>query len=88
MTDRAVISVHVKPETRERLTRLAETTRRSRSFLAAEAIEDYLALHDWQVAEIESSIAELERGETVAQEEVEAWAATLAAPTRVANRRR
>ena len=42
MADRAVISVHASPRTVERLARLSDATRRSRSWLANDAIERYL----------------------------------------------
>ena len=43
MANRSVISVHTKPETSKRLEELATLTRRSKSFLANEAIERYLS---------------------------------------------
>ncbi len=73
MAERSVISVHTTPDTRERLEKLAEATRRSKSFLANEAIEQYLDLHEWQIAEINAGLAELERGEGVPHDEVMAW---------------
>lgn len=56
MTDRAVISVHANPETSARLGRLAKRMKRSKSFLANEAIERYLAYEEWAVAEIRKGI--------------------------------
>ena len=38
----AVITLRVKSKTKAKLDKLAEATRRSKSFLAAEAIERYL----------------------------------------------
>ena len=45
------------------LDRLAEKTERSRSWIAAKAIEDYIALNAWQIAKIEAGIAAADRGE-------------------------
>jgi RHH-type rel operon transcriptional repressor/antitoxin RelB len=42
----------------------------SRSHLAAEAINEYLDLNEWQVAGIKQAILCLDRGETVSHEEV------------------
>ena len=77
MTDRAVISVHASPETSERLGRLAKMMKRSKSFLANEAIERYLAYEEWAVAEIRKGIDAADHGEVVADTEVEAWVRSL-----------
>jgi predicted transcriptional regulator len=42
MTASTTMTIRVTPETKERLGRLARETRRSRSFLAAEAVDRYL----------------------------------------------
>jgi RHH-type rel operon transcriptional repressor/antitoxin RelB len=55
---------------RNRLDKLAKSTKRSRSFLAAEAIRDYLALNDWQIEEIQKGIAEANCGEFASPAEV------------------
>jgi RHH-type rel operon transcriptional repressor/antitoxin RelB len=43
------------PAVKKWLQKLAKSTGRSRSFLAAEAINDYLGLNEWQVAGIQRS---------------------------------
>jgi len=77
MPDRAVISVHANPKTSERLGRLAKTMKRSKSFLANEAIERYLAYEEWAAAEIQKGIDAVDRGEVVADSRVEAWVRSL-----------
>jgi RHH-type transcriptional regulator, rel operon repressor / antitoxin RelB len=57
--------VRVDAAAKKRLERLAKDTGRSRSFLAAEAINDYLGVNEWQVAGIKRAIASLDRGEGV-----------------------
>lgn len=66
-------TVRVDNTAKERLEKLAESTGRSRSFLAAEAINEYLAVNEWQVAGIRKAIASLDRGEGVAHEDVRSW---------------
>jgi predicted transcriptional regulator len=46
-----------------KLDKLAAATRRSRSFLAAEAIPEYVELNAWQIEEIQKGLMEAERGE-------------------------
>ena len=66
-------TVRVDADSKERLERLAKSTGRSRSFLAAEAIYQYLEVNEWQVAGIKQATASLDRGEGVAHEQVKDW---------------
>lgn len=62
MNNRSVISVHTKPEISKRLNELAMVTRRSKSFLANEAIERYLAEEEDFVASVNRGIADANAG--------------------------
>lgn len=68
----ATMTIRLEPDLKERLEGLADATRRSKSFLAAEAIRDYVALNEWQVAEIQEAVAEADRGEFASEETVDA----------------
>jgi RHH-type rel operon transcriptional repressor/antitoxin RelB len=59
-----------------RLERLAKSTGRSRSFLAAEAINGYLEVNEWQVTGIKRAIASLDRGEGFPHDLVKDWVAS------------
>ena len=63
------ISIRVTDRTSKRLERLSQATERSKSFLAAQAIEDFLDLQEWQVAAIQKGVAEAETGDVVTHEE-------------------
>ena len=67
------VSVRIDPASKRRLEKLAKSTGRSRSFLAAEAINEYLDLNEWQVAGIQKAVVSLDRGEGVAHERVKEW---------------
>ena len=67
------VSVRIDPVIKKRLEKLAKSTGRSRSFLAAEAINEYLDLNEWQVAGIQKAMASLDRGEGVSHEQVKKW---------------
>jgi predicted transcriptional regulator len=54
----------------EALDRLAATTERSRSWLVARALEDYVALNAWQIEKIEEDIAAADRGGFATDDEV------------------
>ncbi len=68
----ATMTIRLEPDLKERLEALADATRRSKSFLAAEAIRDYVALNEWQVAEVQEAVAEADRGEFASEETVDA----------------
>lgn len=68
-----VLSIRLEAETKRRLAILAQRSKRSKSFLAAEAITQYLEAEEWQLGEIEEGIADLDGGRTVGQEQVAQW---------------
>ena len=44
---------------------------RTRSFVAAQAIQEYVSVNEWQIAEIKKAIAAADRGEFATDKEVE-----------------
>jgi RHH-type rel operon transcriptional repressor/antitoxin RelB len=62
--------------TKAKLEKLAKSTGRSRAYLAATAIEEYLDINEWQVAGIMGAIASLERGKGIRHERVQDWVAS------------
>ena len=66
------ITVRIPDETAARLDRLAEKLSRPASTVAADAIEDFLAREEWQLAEIEAGLAEADRGDFADDAEVDA----------------
>ena len=61
-------TVRLPDETAAKLDQLAEKLDRSRSYMAAQAIEDFIAREEWQLAEIEAGLAEADRGEFASAE--------------------
>jgi predicted transcriptional regulator len=70
MGESSVLSLRLDPGLKRQLDKLAQATRRSRSYLAAEAIREYVALNAWQVEEIKRAVAEADRGEFASEQEV------------------
>ena len=66
-------TVRVDAAAKKRLEKLAKNTGRSRSFLAAEAINEYLDVNEWQVAGVKKAMASLDRGEGVPHDRVKDW---------------
>ncbi|MGH7037060.1 MAG: CopG family ribbon-helix-helix protein [Stellaceae bacterium] len=74
MAKSTMMTVRLTPEMREKLDALARDTKRSKSYLASEAIETYINLNTWQIAHIKAALAEDEAGGPgVAHEDVAAW---------------
>jgi RHH-type rel operon transcriptional repressor/antitoxin RelB len=67
------VSVRLARSTKERLQQLAKNTGRSRAFLAAEAIEEYLDINEWQVAGVLGAIASLDRGKGIPHQRIREW---------------
>lgn len=58
MLKAASLTVRVKPDTRSRLDNLARITRRSKSFVIEEALEQYLEVNEWQLKGIQDALIE------------------------------
>ena len=69
----STFTVRVDSAAKKRLEKLAKSTGRSRSYLAAEAINEYLDVNEWQVAGIKSAIEAADRGDLVPHDQVRAW---------------
>jgi RHH-type rel operon transcriptional repressor/antitoxin RelB len=66
-------TVRIESEVKKRLEKLARSTGRSRSFLAAEALNHYLDVNERQVAGVKRAIASVDRGEGVSHQKVKDW---------------
>ena len=67
------LSVRVDTSVKKRLEALAKRSRRSKSFLAAEAIAAYVQAEEWQLGEIQQVLKELDAGQAVSHERVSTW---------------
>ena len=68
----SVLTIRVPEEVQHDLGSLAEMTGRSRSWLAMEAIKEYLEREQWQVSQIHEGLAEADAGDFATTEEVAA----------------
>jgi len=66
-----ILTLRVDDKLKRKLDKLAKTTQRSRSFLAAEAIREFVAINEWQIQEIKKAIQQADAGDFVTDEEVE-----------------
>ena len=65
-----MLNVRLPVSTYSRLSELTNSTGRSKTFLAVEALDAYLEQQAWQIAEIKAGLAEADRGEFATEEEV------------------
>jgi RHH-type transcriptional regulator, rel operon repressor / antitoxin RelB len=68
------MTIRLEDEVKDRLDRLAESTHRSKSFLAAEAIRQFVESNEWQIGEIQAGIEEADAGDFASDAEVSALA--------------
>jgi predicted transcriptional regulator len=67
--ENTMVSARVPGALASRLDKLAKTMHRSKSYLAAQAIAEFVDLQEWQVNAIEEGIAAVERGEVVSHDQ-------------------
>ncbi len=66
----STMTIRLDDTMKNRLDDLAQATHRSKSFLAAEAIQKYIEVNEWQIKEIQAAIKEADQGEFASEEEV------------------
>ena len=71
MTGSKILTLRLDSKLSEQLDKLADATQRSRSFLLAEAIREYVALNEWQIEETKKALAEANRGDFASEKEVQ-----------------
>ncbi len=65
----------------KRLDALAQCSKRSKSFLAAEAIAQYVEAEEWQLGEIRAGLAGLDEGRSVSHDKVSKWLKSWGEPS-------
>jgi RHH-type rel operon transcriptional repressor/antitoxin RelB len=71
VAESSVLTLRLDSKLKDQLDRLSKATSRSRSFVAAEAIREYVALNRWQIGEIKKAVGEADRGEFATSDEVQ-----------------
>ena len=66
------ITIRLADDVKDRLDALAQATQRSKSFLAAEAIRQFVDLNAWQVQEIHAALQQADADDFASAEEVHA----------------
>lgn len=66
------MTIRLEPELKSRLDRLSTVTHRSKSFLAAEAVREFIELNEWQIEEIKTAVKEADAEDFASDQEVRA----------------
>jgi len=64
------LTIRIESDLKDRLDELATVTNRSKSFLAAEAIQEFVDLNEWQLQEIKAALAEADAGDFASAKEL------------------
>ncbi len=75
--DTKPVTIRISKALKNKLEKLAADTKRSRNFLAAEAIGNYLESNEWQIAGIKKAVKSLDAGKGIPHAKVKAWVASL-----------
>lgn len=67
------LSIRIDSQTKDKLDQLAVRSKRTKSFLAAEAIAAYVESETWQLGEIQAGLQDLDEGKHVSHEKVSSW---------------
>jgi len=71
MAGSSVLTLRLDPKLKQQLDRLSRATSRSRSFVAAEAIREYVELNTWQIEETKKALDEAECGDFASDGDVQ-----------------
>lgn len=72
-TKSPALNIRLKPDTRERLARLARTSGRSSNFLIADAVESYVSDQERMLAEVSQADRQVESGHYIRHEDMKSW---------------
>ncbi len=71
MPESSVLTLRLDAKLKNQLDRLSKSMNRSRSFVAAQAIQEYVSVNEWQIAEIKKGLAEADAGDFATDEEMQ-----------------
>ena len=73
MATGTTVTIRIRADLKKRLNNLADATARSRSWLAAHALETYLDEQEWQIAAIRAGVKDASEGRVVSHARVSRW---------------
>ena len=71
MSQSTTMTIRLESELKSRLDKLSAATHRSKSFLAAEAVREFIEINEWQIEEIKDAVKEADAGDFASDQEVQ-----------------
>ena len=71
MSESSVLTLRLDAKLKNKLDRLSKSMNRSRSFVAAQAIQEFVSVNEWQINEIKKGLAEADAGDFATDEEMQ-----------------
>ena len=71
MSQSTTMTIRLEPELKSRLDKLSAATRRSKSFLAAEAVREFIEINEWQIEEIKDAVKEADANDFASDQDVQ-----------------
>ena len=71
MPESSVLTLRLDAKLKNQLDRLSKSMNRSRSFVAAQAIQEYVSVNEWQIKEIKKGLAEADPGDFASDKEMQ-----------------
>lgn len=80
MSKTATVSIRLDVELNDRLAAVAAALDRPKSWVVEQAVEDFIAIQEWQLAAIEAGVQAADSGRVVMHEDVVAWVQSWGSP--------
>ena len=73
MSKSVPVSVRLDPGLNERVSAVATTLNRPKSWVIEQAVQDFVAMQEWQLAAIDEGTRAADAGRVIAHKDVVAW---------------
>jgi predicted transcriptional regulator len=71
MSESSVLTLRLDAKLKSQLDRLSKSMNRSRSFVAAQAIQEFVTVNEWQIGEIKRALVEADQGDFASDKEMQ-----------------
>ena len=71
MSESSVLTLRLDAKLKNKLDRLSKSMNRSRSFVAAQAIQEFVSVNEWQIGEIKKALVEADQGDFASDKEMQ-----------------
>jgi RHH-type rel operon transcriptional repressor/antitoxin RelB len=71
MPESSALTLRLDAKLKSQLDRLSKSMNRSRSFVAAQAIQEFVTVNEWQIGEIKKALVEADQGDFASDREMQ-----------------